>query len=258
MALLDYIHLLKLKYSLTYVAVILGALFFASEIDFALIKALVGLFVSFVILFYGAIYTLNDIYDLKSDQKHPLKKNRPLASGNVSAKSAKIFSAILIGAGLVTCFLFFGYKMIVFYALFFALNIFYTCFAKKIPYFELVINAASHPLRFLMGVQLVSNQIPYYLLLALFWAYIGLGCVRRIVEMDIKGGEIREVLKSYSEKKLLRVQLFSFLAILPLPILDKSGHKLLYAIIIAAEILLVFGVHYIRPVKAFSKTVWTK
>ena len=37
----------------------------------------------------SSIYVVNDIVDIKSDQKHPYKKNRPLAAGLININQCK-------------------------------------------------------------------------------------------------------------------------------------------------------------------------
>lgn len=45
----------------------------------------------------SSIYILNDIIDIEKDRQHPKKKNRPLAKGTVSIKSASIVGSLLMG-----------------------------------------------------------------------------------------------------------------------------------------------------------------
>lgn len=57
---------------------------------------LVG-FVSFCLL-SGAVYAVNDVVDREKDRKHPVKRNRPVASGRVSVREAAalaVSSAVL-------------------------------------------------------------------------------------------------------------------------------------------------------------------
>ncbi len=51
-------------------------------------------------LLSSAIYLINDICDQQSDLAHPVKRNRPIASGRVSPKAAVIAAMILLAAGL--------------------------------------------------------------------------------------------------------------------------------------------------------------
>src|SRR4028118_2346065 len=43
----------------------------------------------------GAVYAANDVLDIEEDRKHPLKRFRPVASGEVSARSAPVVAAAL-------------------------------------------------------------------------------------------------------------------------------------------------------------------
>jgi len=45
----------------------------------------------------GAAYLINDWQDIESDRKHPIKKNRPLASGRISLNTAMVMMVGLIG-----------------------------------------------------------------------------------------------------------------------------------------------------------------
>ncbi len=47
-------------------------------------------------LMAGGIYLVNDLVDLEADRRHPYKKNRPLASGLISAGTAKWFAMTLL------------------------------------------------------------------------------------------------------------------------------------------------------------------
>ena len=51
-------------------------------------------------LLAGAVYTFNDIVDVESDRLHPVKRFRPIASGRVPIKWAKVMGAGLVVVGL--------------------------------------------------------------------------------------------------------------------------------------------------------------
>src|SRR5919205_698374 len=57
-------------------------------------------FVAFCAL-SGAVYAANDVLDVEEDRKHPIKRRRPVASGEVSPRSATVFAAVLATGALV-------------------------------------------------------------------------------------------------------------------------------------------------------------
>lgn len=257
MALADYSRFIRFKYHITFISVIAGAVLFAEELAPSLAIKLALLYVSFNIFLYGGLYTINDIADIEADKKHQLKRKRPLSSGKVSVKSASAFATALIAAGLLSG-LVFGMPVFAVYLAIVVLNISYTFAAKKVPYLELVVNSATHPLRFLMGVLLVSNALPHLLLLAIFALAFGLACVRRAVEMDVRGWEARKVLKAYSPTRLLLLQLLAFLSIIAAAMVDAALAKAYYVIIAAVYCALVFGIYFSGGIRGIFRSIWTR
>ena len=51
----------------------------------------------------SAVYTLNDLWDAKTDRLHPKKRRRPIAAGEVSPTAAAVQLAVLLVAGLGFC-----------------------------------------------------------------------------------------------------------------------------------------------------------
>ena len=76
----------KPRYHLSYAAVIAAALLFGPPIDRGLVARLAVLYVSFNVLFYSGIYIFNDVADARADAAHPCKRERPVASGRISAE----------------------------------------------------------------------------------------------------------------------------------------------------------------------------
>ncbi|MGB0980445.1 MAG: UbiA family prenyltransferase, partial [Croceimicrobium sp.] len=57
-------------------------------------------------LMASAIYIINDLQDIAEDRKHPTKRNRPIASGAISAKLALSIAVVLALFSLATAWFF--------------------------------------------------------------------------------------------------------------------------------------------------------
>lgn len=258
MAWTDYLRLIRFKAHFTYLGVVAAAIFFAGRIDSELIINLLLLYLSFSVLLYGGIYTINDVADLKADKANSLKKNRPLPSGKVTVNAALIFAALLISLGLISSYVLFGMKMLYIYFAFLAFNAFYSFVAKKVHYLYIIGASITHPLRGLMALVLIGYEhIPYLLLLAYFFLVVGSTCNRKIVERDVNGREATEVLKKYTSRQLLLIEITAFAAIIALAMMDDSKYRLLYGIIILFYIIFVFAVYFSKKVRNLCKSVLT-
>jgi 4-hydroxybenzoate polyprenyltransferase len=52
----------------------------------------------------GAGYLINDVRDVEADRLHPTKRNRPIASGNLSTQAALAWAVILVAVGIAVAF----------------------------------------------------------------------------------------------------------------------------------------------------------
>lgn len=255
MRITDWFTLFKFRYHVTFILVILGALLFA-PFTYALLANLIIVYISFNVLMYGGLYILNDLSDIESDKMHPQKRFRPLPAGKISKKSAYLLSVACIILGLAISYFTFGTLIFIWYVVFIVANQFYTRIAKKIPYLEIIANAITHPMRFLLGVLLVSVTVPYFLIIAVFMLAIGFACVRRVIELRARGENSRKVLKYYSSKSLATVMMVAFLGILVVAIINYAAHGVLYLIIIAVYAISVFGIYVSKFISRAYEWVW--
>jgi len=251
----DYLKLAKFKYHISFASVIAGALFFADKITFSLLLSIVLVYISSTLLMYTGLYTINDIADYHSDRAHPVKRNRVIASGKISLSSAKLFAAITIILGLLISFFAFR-KLFYFYPMFIALNIFYSFFAKKIPYLDLAANSITHPLRFIMGAALVGAIVPTNLIFAYFFAALGIATARRRFEMCHEGYEARKVLKKYSQKKLYIIELFSFIMVLVFMLVYFPENVSGYSFLLVFYVFFVFVLGHGKKFRPFLTKLW--
>ena len=86
-------------------------------------------FIAFCFL-SSSSYIINDLIDVKKDRLHPVKKNRPIASGDISESSGIFIAFILLFFGLgITIFISYGF--FIFSLVFVLLQYSYSLFLKK-------------------------------------------------------------------------------------------------------------------------------
>jgi 4-hydroxybenzoate polyprenyltransferase len=258
MQMLPYLELVKFRYHLNFLTVVFAALIFAVDINSRLLRSLLELYASFSVLFYTGIYTMNDLRDLEADSQHPLKKSRPLPSGRVSVKAASYLVPVLIIAGIATAFLLFGAPMLRLYAMILVLNLFYSLFARNVPYLELIVNSATHPIRFAMGVLLTGRAVPLLHLAAYFFFIFGFVCLRRDVEKDVPGWHARKTLKVYPAGTMRLLEAISLLLLLLCCLAGRVHSKGFYGAIIATYVVVILGAHLSPFVRGCLRAIWTQ
>lgn len=152
-------------------------------------------------LISGLTYTINDILDVEVDRLHPRKKNRPIASGRLSLRSARIFAVILALLSFSAAFALsvnFGIICLAYTMLMLS----YSKWLKKIILIDVMVIALGFVLRVAAGVLVIKVNYfsPWlFVLTTLLALYLGFG--KRLSEIKLlkdQAGEHREVLDEYT------------------------------------------------------------
>jgi 4-hydroxybenzoate polyprenyltransferase len=153
-------------------------------------------------LLSSSVYLFNDIMDVEADRNHPIKKNRPIASGKLPIKVAAIISVLLLVISLVGSY-FLSIGLLIIVAVYFFLNLAYSKWLKHIPIIDVLVIAACFVLRVAAGVSVIQVQrfSPWlYVVTTLLALYIGFG--KRRAELMVLVPENtqshRKVLSGYS------------------------------------------------------------
>lgn len=157
-------------------------------------------FVAFCLL-SSTSYVLNDIIDFPYDRKHPLKKDRPIASGKISIQEATFVVFVLTLVSLIIS-LFFSIKFFFLALIFILLHFFYSLYLKKYPVVDIFSIAISFMLRAFAGEVATGFHIPIWLTFTIFFGSLFIATVKRHAEFVTHGTETRKSLFFYREHLL--------------------------------------------------------
>lgn len=126
----------------------------------------------------SAIYIFNDYHDIAEDREHPVKKNRPLASGKINKKSALVAMIVLITTSLA-CGFFLSIPFTSILCLYLTLNFAYTLKIKHISILDISIIAVGFVLRIIAGSILVEIETSMWIILVTFLLALFLAMAKR-------------------------------------------------------------------------------
>jgi len=180
--------------------ILFAALVFAGEVlHFEKSIVVVGAFIVFCLLSSG-IYLFNDLQDIENDKIHPLKKLRPIASGELSKSVVITVILILFSIGLVGAW-FVNQSFFIVTSVFVLFNLCYTIVLKHIVILDVMSIAISFVIRAYAGAVVISVPSSKWflintLLLALF---LGFGKRRHELTSLAENAENhRKILSKYS------------------------------------------------------------
>ena len=159
-------------------------------------------FIVFSIL-TSCVYIFNDIIDLESDKKHPFKRKRPIASGELPMPLALFVS---LAGFLVSLFVSWGLSFFLFLAILFylCLQVVYSMWLKHRPIADVMGIALGFLVRVYAGAMIIGAHINVWLLLCIVSFSLFLAIGKRRSELTLLQGQTssRKVLGRYPEKLL--------------------------------------------------------
>jgi 4-hydroxybenzoate polyprenyltransferase len=178
---------------------VLAALIFAQKLgDADAVAAALMAFGVFCAL-SSAVYVINDIVDREADRAHPVKRNRPIAAGEISVAAGGALAAVLAVGGLAAAVAL-SPPFAAVAGSYLVMNLAYSLALKRVVIVDVMIVAAGFLLRAWGGAVVLGVEMSHWLILCTGLIALFLGFVKR--RQEIVGmasiGETRPILKEYS------------------------------------------------------------
>ena len=151
----------------------------------------------------SATYSFNDIFDRKRDRLHPIKKNRPLAKGDLTVFEALIFAGTLATISLFISFQL-SYLFFVLVSTYLLLQIAYSLFLKNLAIIDILIIASGFIIRVYSGAFIINAHLSVWFLLCVISVALFLASGKRRAELGTVGttGQTRKALSKYQPELL--------------------------------------------------------
>ncbi len=172
----------------------------------------------------SATYLINDVRDREADRQHPLKRERPVASGALTVPAALALAALLVAAGGALAWQL-GPRFSLVAALYMGLTLLYSAVLKELVFVDVLVVAMGFVLRVVGGAVAVVVPVSHWLLLCAFLLALYLALGKRRAELVLLGAEAgghRAVLGHYT-----------------LPMVDQSISVVLGATVVAYSLYTV-------------------
>jgi 4-hydroxybenzoate polyprenyltransferase len=148
----------------------------------------------------SAAYLVNDLRDAEDDRLHPVKRERPIARGELQPETALVLAAVL-AAGALAIAAALGFLSLVFLLGFIALQLAYSLGLKHVVLVDVVLIAALFVIRAAAGAAAVDVRISPWLLVCTALLALFLGLAKRRGELVLMHADEtpgRPVLGGYS------------------------------------------------------------
>jgi len=160
-------------------------------------------FLAFIVfcLLSSSSYLINDVIDVEKDRLHPVKKNRPIARGDVPQSIAILIAFILVFTGLsLSIFINTGFFWLSF--VFIILQYTYSLVFKKKAILDIIGIAFFFILRAYAGEIATGYHLPIWIMLAVIFLSLFLASGKRRTELGNTGIKTRSALTGYSKNLL--------------------------------------------------------
>jgi 4-hydroxybenzoate polyprenyltransferase len=129
-------------------------------------------------------YLFNDLLDLAADRRHPTKRLRPFAAGDLGFSYALIMipGLVALGCGLGALI---SARLVESVLTYFVLTLAYTLYFKRVALLDVLVLAGLYTLRILVGSVAVSIWPPHWLLAFSMFLFLSLALLKRYSELVV-------------------------------------------------------------------------
>jgi 4-hydroxybenzoate polyprenyltransferase len=148
----------------------------------------------------SAVYLFNDLRDRELDRNHPLKRLRPVASGELPVAVAAVAALALTVAGFALAVPL-GRGFTATLGIYLAINLLYTLGLKRVVILDVLVIGVGFVLRVVGGAEAIGVEVSRWLLLCTIFLALFLAFSKRRHELEIlaeRASDQRRVLSQYS------------------------------------------------------------
>jgi len=128
-------------------------------------------------------YLLNDLFDLAADRRHPHKRNRPLASGDLPIPTGAALGVGLLVAGVGGALALAGTGVAAMLAGYVVLTTLYSLYLKQVMVLDVLLLAGLFAYRVLTGAVAADVPLSPWLLVFSMFFFLSLAAVKRYTEL---------------------------------------------------------------------------
>jgi 4-hydroxybenzoate polyprenyltransferase len=136
----------------------------------------------------SAVYLVNDVIDRDADRSHPIKKSRPIASGEVSVPTAMVVAVVLVVAAIAISVWLGGWFPAVLIS-YVVLVLLYSALLKRAVFLDVLVVAAGFVLRVVGGAVAIDVPVSHWILVVAYLLALYLALGKRRSELVLLGGE---------------------------------------------------------------------
>lgn len=234
----DYLQLVRPQQYLKNFFIFLPLFFALKATEAALLLKAFWAFLVFCLV-ASVVYIFNDYFDRTWDRLHPIKRNRPLASGRVTPREAFILAGLLLAVALILGIWFLDYQTLLLIAVYCLLNLVYTLRLKHVAIVDIATIAIGFVLRVFVGSTATSVPLSHWIVVMTFLLALFLALAKRRDDVLLSRHNSQEMRKSVvgynleflntSMVIMASVVLVSYVMYTVSPeITMKTGHQYLY------------------------------
>jgi len=147
-------------------------------------QVLLSSLVAFVLMgvLASGTYILNDLFDLSADRRHPTKRSRPFASGDIKLWRGCMTAPLMILSALLGAFMV-SPALCGLMGLYLAVTLAYSMGLKQAPLLDVFIIASLFTLRLYIGAVIAGAPVSDWLLVFSLFLFLSLALAKRHVEL---------------------------------------------------------------------------
>ena len=140
-------------------------------------------FISFS-LCASSTYIANDLLDIESDRRHPHKRARPFAAGDLSVPTGILMSAVLLGGSIAIAATLLPHGFLLWLFLYLVATLSYSLYFKRVVLVDVILLAGLYTVRLLAGASATKVDISPRLAAFSVFLFLSLAMVKRFSELQ--------------------------------------------------------------------------